>query len=447
MRALLAFAILAAGCAGAHHNLDPRPYPGKLPPGSQLDMAGSFTLSPAGDLSLALASPCVVGKPAEAGVPNSQLDDRPCTRAQLDGIPVVARTPWHQDLRGAWLDPQHLSFHVDWLATGIDPLGDDTAAVLAGPWALPGTTWTPSQAEAAQLLDLLGAATATEATLVKGGAPPKLDAAFEIAEGPLRLGEPATLVVKIANHGAGIAYRVIATTRSSIAALHGQKLEFGMIKPGAEKSRTLSVTVPRGETAPDTMLVLVLAEGNVNAPGNLNRRIAIGAALAPPPPAEPPPPLAVHCAVAGHKSEDRERAEVEAGGSITLKCTADNGGKKPIRVELEAQGGSGPPVKARPFTVAAGGSGAAEVAIAIPRDLAIDSNLDVAITARSKRDKLEAKASAALVIRKRKLCVPGQLTRAQYQAKLTELRAAVAAGDMTQVQLDRYDAELTACLK
>ena len=41
----------------------------------------------------------------------------------------------------------------------------------------------------------------------------------------------------------------------------------------------------------------------------------------------------------------------------------------------------------------------------------------------------------------------GQLTRAQYRTKLNELRAAVAAGDLTQAQLDRYDAELVTCLK
>jgi hypothetical protein len=42
--------------------------------------------------------------------------------------------------------------------------------------------------------------------------------------------------------------------------------------------------------------------------------------------------------------------------------------------------------------------------------------------------------------------VPGQLTRQQYHAKIAELRAAVAAGDLTSAQLDRYGAELVACL-
>ena len=51
------------------------------------------------------------------------------------------------------------------------------------------------------------------------------------------------------------------------------------------------------------------------------------------------------------------------------------------------------------------------------------------------------------LVRKPRLCEPGQLTRAQYQAKIAELRTAVTAGDITQAQFDRYDAELVACLK
>ena len=41
----------------------------------------------------------------------------------------------------------------------------------------------------------------------------------------------------------------------------------------------------------------------------------------------------------------------------------------------------------------------------------------------------------------------GQLTDAPYRAKLAEMRAAVAAGELAQAQLERYDAELGTCLK
>jgi hypothetical protein len=59
----------------------------------------------------------------------------------------------------------------------------------------------------------------------------------------------------------------------------------------------------------------------------------------------------------------------------------------------------------------------------------------------------EVENTVAGVVRKLRLCEPAKLTRAQDQAKITELRAAVTTGDLTQAQLDRYDAELVACLK
>jgi serine/threonine protein kinase len=88
-----------------------------------------------------------------------------------------------------------------------------------------------------------------------------------------------------------------------------------------------------------------------------------------------------------------------------------------------------------------------DVAITVPRGLPINAPVEIAITARDRATSRSARTTLAGVVRKPKLCEPGQLTRAQYQAKITELRAAVTAGDLTQAQFDRYDAELVACLK
>lgn len=41
----------------------------------------------------------------------------------------------------------------------------------------------------------------------------------------------------------------------------------------------------------------------------------------------------------------------------------------------------------------------------------------------------------------------GQLTRAQYQNQLADLRTALTANALTQAEFDRYDAELVGCLK
>ena len=73
--------------------------------------------------------------------------------------------------------------------------------------------------------------------------------------------------------------------------------------------------------------------------------------------------------------------------------------------------------------------------------------VEIAITARDRASSRSARTTVTGVVRKPRLCEPGQLTRAQYQAKIAELRAAVTAGDITQAQFDRYDAELVACLK
>jgi len=58
-----------------------------------------------------------------------------------------------------------------------------------------------------------------------------------------------------------------------------------------------------------------------------------------------------------------------------------------------------------------------------------------------------ARTTITGVVRKPKLCTPGALTQAQYQAKIADLRAALAASALTQQEYDSYDAELINCLK
>ncbi|HEX4418080.1 MAG TPA: hypothetical protein VH165_09290 [Kofleriaceae bacterium] len=440
----MACALIWIGCAGVVR-VEPRPFTGKLPDRTKVDLAGAFTLSPNGELGLALVKPCAFDPVAKQGVPTSELDATPCDRPHLDAVQVIATTPWQREIRGAWLDPKHLVFRADWKVTGLDPLAADTPGVLAKPWLISGTSWTPSPTEASQLLDTLGRATDTEPALVHGGAAPRLEVtAFEAADGTLRAGTGGTLIVKIANHGPGAAYRVTATTRSSVASLHDQRLSFGMIQPGAEKTRQLSVAIPDSETSPDTMLVLVVAEGNGFAPQNVSHRVPIAAsANAPAPVAPSAPGLAIHCTVPGH---DAARLELSAGDGVSLHCIVDNSTKKPTRVELETTIAGHPPVKSRAQAVAAGGNAAFDVPLVLPRDLAIDAPVEIALDAHDRKAKLDAHTALTAVVHERRLCTPGQLTRAQYQAKLTELRALVKAGDMTQAQLDRYDAELVACL-
>jgi hypothetical protein len=106
-----------------------------------------------------------------------------------------------------------------------------------------GAEWQPTAEDAALILKLIGDATDTEVLWVKGGPAPRLEVtALEVEGETLHSGDTGTLVVRIANSGPGIAYRVVASTRSSLEALHGHRLSFGSIKPGAEKTRTLKLT-------------------------------------------------------------------------------------------------------------------------------------------------------------------------------------------------------------
>jgi cyclophilin family peptidyl-prolyl cis-trans isomerase len=289
------------------------------------------------------------------------------------------------------------------------------------------------------MLKQIGDATETETGVVRGGPAPKLEVTtFEIDGDALHAGDASTLVVRIANHGSGTAYRVVATTRSSIDALHGQHLSFGSIKPGADKVRKLKVSVPATETARDTMLVLALSEGNGAAPANVSRRLPIA-------PSSAAPVLAVHCTIGGR---DVARPDLDAGQRLTLRCIVNNTGDADAKaVELEVSVASRAPARSPPQAIAASGHLGFDVPIIVPRELPIDAPVEIAITVRDRQSSRTARTTVVGVVRKPKLCVPGQLTRAQYQAKVAELRAAVTAKYLTQDELDRYDAELVTCLK
>lgn len=72
---------------------------------------------------------------------------------------------------------------------------------------------------------------------------------------------------------------------------------------------------------------------------------------------------------------------------------------------------------------------------------------EITVSARGRQEQHSARTTMIGVIRKLKLCPPGQLTHAPYRAKLPALRDAIAAGELTQAQLGRYDAARVTCLK
>jgi hypothetical protein len=406
-----------------------RPFVGALPPDTHVDMAGQFTFVADGELRLELATACLRGHGTV---------EVACPREVLDGIKLSARTPWKQDIPGTWIDASHIAFKIDWKTSSLDLLADDAAALAAGPWEVCGTQWMPTADEAATIMSKVSAATETETTVVHGGPPPVLDVAFEVEGGAFHAGEPATLVVRITNRGAGTAYRVAATLRSSIETLHGRRLSFGAIKPGADKSRKLTLSVAAEETARDTMLVLAVSEGNGVAPSNVNRRIPIA-------PSRAAPILGVQCTMGGNKTA---RVALDAGQRVTLRCTVDNTGNADARaVELEVSVAGEPPTRSKPQWIAKSGHLMFDVPFDVPRTLPINAQVPIAITVRDHPSSVTATTTMVGLVRKPRLCVPGALTRAEYRARVQELQAQLAAKRLTQSEYDGYEAELVACLK
>jgi hypothetical protein len=293
------------------------------------------------------------------------------------------------------------------------------------------------------MLAFIGTATETEVDVVTGGPAPSLEIADIIVEGDkLRTGQSNTLVVRIANHGPGTAYRVAATTRSCIEAMHGLHLSFGSIKPGSEKQRRVLFTIPTSETTNDAMMVVSPTAANGASARAVNRRIPITISV-------PAPALAIECTVGGRPVT---RLDVDAGQVLALVCVVANTGNAGAQVEIETSVGTTAPStpgsgRAATQTLPASRRISVQVPITMPRALPIDSVVEIAVTARDRSSAHSARLTFSAVIRKPKLCTPGQLTHPQYRAKVNEFRKAVAAGDITQAEFDRYDAALVSCLK
>ena len=417
----------------------PHPFTGALPEDTSVDLSGTFTFSANGELVLALETPCTLSQAS----PQGPVIRTYCDRAHLEEVEVVAEMPWQHEVTGIWIDANHIAFRVDWKTCGLDPLADNAASLITYPWTISGTQWTPTFAQSERILKLVETATETETDLIRGGEAPSLEiTAFEIksiegTNGVFHAGGEDEIVVKIANRGLGTAYRVTATTRSSIGSLHDKQLSFGMIKPGGEKLRRLHVAVPASETTPNTMLVLVLSEGNRFTPRNLSRRISITASKA-------APVLAVRCSISGNTGL---HPAIDAGDRVTLHCTVGNTGTIGAQVELETSIAGGPPVLSAAQEVASGGRASFDIPIGIPRHLPIGSSIEIAVTAHDRRTPRIARTAVIGKVGKPRVCSTGDLSRKDYKTKIAALRAQHVAGVITQSELDHFDAELVACLK
>jgi hypothetical protein len=202
--------------------------------------------------------------------------------------------------------------------------------------------------------------------------------------------------------------------------------------------RTQKASLVTAGAAAATMLVLAVSEGNGVAQKNVSRRLSIA-------PSTAAPVLGVHCTVGG---KDVVRPDLDAGQRFNLRCIVENTGDAVAKqVELEVSVASRAPARSPPQAIAVAGHLGFDVPIIVPRELPIDAPVEISIVARDRQSSRTARTTVVGVVRKPKLCVPGQLTHAQYQAKVAELRAALVNKYLMQDEFDRYDSELVACLK
>jgi hypothetical protein len=238
--------------------------------------------------------------------------------------------------------------------------------------------------------------------------------------------EPATAKPAVAEPAAKPAVAEPAATEPTVA--EPAATEPAAAEPAAAKPAA---------TAPDHDAGARRLRGERRAPPNTNRRIALTPFVA-------APVLAMVCAIEGQTAA---RPDLHVGHRSVVGCTVSNTGDAAGGVELEVAIAGGTPTRSAPRPIAAGDRATFDQEITIPRGLPMDATVEIAIVARDRQSSRNVRHTIVGVIRKPRLCVPGQLTRAQYDAKMAELRASSAAGDLTQTQLDRYDAELIACLR
>jgi hypothetical protein len=185
------------------------------------------------------------------------------------------------------------------------------------------------------------------------------------------------------------------------------------------------------------MIVLMVEEGNGFSSPDFSRRIPIA-------PAPIAAGLKVSCSIPGQSAS---RVDLNAGDRFAIHCVVDNAGAGAANVKIETSICGGDPATSAAQRIAPAGRASFDVPITVPRELIIDSKVEIAITARDHELARSAHTTIVGMISKPKLCAFGELTRAQYRAKLAELRATLAKGNLTRSQFDRYDAELVSCLK
>jgi hypothetical protein len=255
----------------------------------------------------------------------------------------------------------------------------------------------------------------------------------------LRNGAGSELTLTVLNDGEGPAYRVFATTRSNVEALHGLQFSFGKLEPHQAKTRRVRVKVPRDNDETEALVVLVFDEAHQFTPEQSSRRFAVR-------PAIDAPQLSMTCKLTGDASA---RPRVDAGQAVRVSCDVRNDGPRARGVKVTATlSGEPNPVSAAPFDLEQGKQNTVSLALRVPKSAALDSELSLNVRANAGVGAgSETQVTLTLLVARPKICPDGKLTREQFARKRAELRKKLDAGLISREEFDRYETELVGCLE
>jgi hypothetical protein len=373
--------------------------------------------------------------------------ERRSESAECEDHAVTLVSPWGTASSARPESDGSTSFVVDWGASEIEPLASDAISRLRGEWRLTAGEasfeWVPTEAVARMMLEAIATAVGVDMSLAQETRAVDLEVLeLKLAEAKLRAGESSTLRLTIRNNGPGFAYRTAVQTRSSTPSLHGLHVSFGLIHPGASKSRDFRVRIPANETDTEARVVLLVENANDSKVRTTSHRFSIE-------PGEALPreglQVGVRCHFQGHAGE--ARPEIDARRPVHVQCVLHNSGSRPAAVEVTASLEGTEQTRSRGVNVAPGKTQVVDLDFKVPADTQLGTALVVLASfsgeglARGEPQRLTA------VVGRPQVCPGARITREEYRRRHEALRGALASGALTQDEFDEYDAELILCIE
>lgn len=365
-----------------------------------------------------------------------QVETQPAECAPNQQVTLIS--PWGTPASAALPATGKVFFPVDWRSSDIDPSAADARARVAQGWRVTAerlnTEWTPPADQIPLMLRALDPAGLDLSTQ-----PEPRAVTLEVVEldaKALVAGGRSTIEVTVRNRGPGVAYRVVAQTRSSIESLHGIRIGLGRIEPGAVASNHAIVPLPRDLTEGDAMVVVTLSEANHSQDATLSRRFKISA------PRAEQAVVMFRCHFDGLAGEDKPQLDLRK--PVKVQCILRNeGGPRAMGTVTARLGPKGTPL-ATSVVLTPGKTELAHFSFTVNAPLG--SPIDVVATL-SGPNVIAASTTVHGVVGRAAVCPSGKLTRSEYKKKRDELQKALQAGALTQQEFDSYDAELILCIE